>query len=339
MGYTLATINSLIEKGAEVHIVHWDEKKLTPYEFTHKNSVFLIKRSKHNYKSLILLAQEIDPIITVVSGWQDRSYLKVASSLRKKNKIVVSGFDDQWHNSNRQLLAFILGRFNYFSRFFSHAWVTGPYQFEYARNIGFKKNEIIYDLYSADITLFQSAYLRRIEKNNLYYPRRFLYVGRLEPIKGLLCLIRAWENINYDRNDWELHIIGNGSLNDTLKLIKGIFVHNFMQPHDLINEINNYGCFILPSIDEPWGVVVHEFAAAGFPLIVSNKVGSAPIFLLSGINGFYFNSNDYLSLSNMMLKIIKFTNDDLRKMGKVSNSLSFRITPSTSADNLLSLLS
>ena len=32
MGYTMATIRKLSERGNEVHVVHWDHKKLTPYQ-------------------------------------------------------------------------------------------------------------------------------------------------------------------------------------------------------------------------------------------------------------------------------------------------------------------
>ena len=36
-------------------------------------------------------------------------------------------------------------------KYFSHGWVAGIYQFEYDRKLGFEKDKIIFDLYSADI--------------------------------------------------------------------------------------------------------------------------------------------------------------------------------------------
>jgi len=41
MGYTLATINELRQTGAEIHLVHWDDKKLTPYKIPTSNKLFL----------------------------------------------------------------------------------------------------------------------------------------------------------------------------------------------------------------------------------------------------------------------------------------------------------
>lgn len=337
MGYTLATINSLIDRGAIVHLVHWDKKKLTPYNFSCTQSLVVYKRSDFKTRTLIKLTNELDPDITVVSGWQDKSYLRVSKMLISNNKIVVSGFDDQWHNTFRQNFAFLLGKFNFFSLFFSHAWITGSYQFEYARKIGFKKNQIINDLYSADLKIFEKVFQKKVLINKSNLPKKFIYVGRLEPVKGLLSLIKAWESIYSLRQEWELHLVGDGSLFNKINSISGVHVKHFMQPKDLAEELVNYGCFVLPSLFEPWGVVVHEFAAAGFPLIVSEEVGSAPTFLISGTNGYLFKSGDYLNIANVMLKIINHSEEELIKMGQISNFLSMRITPETSANNLLSL--
>ena len=36
------------------------------------------------------------------------------------------------------------------------------------------------------------------------------------------------------------------------------------------------GAFVLPSLSEPWGLVVNEAASTGLPLLVSNRAGCAP---------------------------------------------------------------
>jgi len=41
MGYTLATINELRQTGAEIHLVYWHEKRLTPYKTPTSNKLFL----------------------------------------------------------------------------------------------------------------------------------------------------------------------------------------------------------------------------------------------------------------------------------------------------------
>ncbi len=62
--------------------------------------------------------------------------------------------------------------------------VPGYYQYEYARLLGYKRENILYPLYTADIKLFSNKYKEclSLKKNN--YPRNLLFVGRFEKRKG-----------------------------------------------------------------------------------------------------------------------------------------------------------
>jgi glycosyltransferase involved in cell wall biosynthesis len=337
MGYTMATIREIAERGIEVHVVHWNHKKLTPYKALFIPNVFMYNRSELTVKQMNKLAKNIAPVLTVVSGWMDRGYLNVAKQLRLEGQTVVVGFDAQWHGTLKQWFAIFLGWTCYFSQFFSHAWVSGVYQYEYARRLGFNKKNIVYDLYSADLRLFNQAYIESKEDKHKKYPHRFIFVGRFEPVKGLNVLLQAWEELSANKGDWELHLIGNGSLKEKLDSTAGVVIKEFMQPEQLIQEVANAGCFLLPSRGEPWGVVVHEFAAAGLPLIVSDVVGASSAFLISGLNGFNFKVNDSKALAHRMHQIMNMTDQELYAMAMNSHALSQRITPGTSVGNLLSL--
>jgi glycosyltransferase involved in cell wall biosynthesis len=337
MGYTMATIRELAERGNEVHVVHWDHKKLTPYKAPVVPNVFMYSRSEHSVEQIKNLAKNIVPGVTVVSGWMDKGYMHVAKQLRLEGLPVAIGLDSHWHGRLNQWLTLILGQVGYFSRFYSHAWVAGLYQFEYARRLGFEKKNIIYDLYSADLSLFNKAYNDSKENKQNNYPHRFLFVGRFEPVKGLDVLLQAWQQLGAKKGDWELHLIGNGSLKAQIAATAGVVIKDFMQPEQLMQEVATAGCFLLPSRGEPWGVVVHEFAAAGLPLIVSDVVGASSAFLISGLNGFNFKVNDSKDLADRMHQIINMTDQELHAMAVNSHALSQRITPETSAGNLLSV--
>jgi len=237
----------------------------------------------------------------------------------------------------RQKFASALAYFGFLSLFYSHAWITGSFQFEYARRLGFDRRSIVYDLYSADLQLFNDCYIDALNKKRKNYPTRFIFVGRLEPVKGIDTLLHAWKLLGPARGKWELYFIGNGSLKPVIEAVDGVVIKDFMQPETLVGELAAAGCCILPSLVEPWGVVVHEFAAAGLPLIVSDSVGAATSFMISGLNGFKFSTNDSFSLKNRMLKIIDMTDSELHLMANASHLLSQRITPETSASNLLSI--
>jgi glycosyltransferase involved in cell wall biosynthesis len=340
MGYILATIREIAQENLDIYFVHWDDKKLTPFEITQIPNVTLIKRSELSTKDLLRFSRRIAPDVTYVSGWQDRGYLKIARNLIKHHHKVVVGFDDQWRVSKfKHRVGSILGSLGYFSRFYSHAWVSGPYQFEYARRLGFSKEKIIFDLLSADSNLFPNAYKSNSEDKKNKYPHKFVYVGRFEHVKGIDILLKAWASLGDKKKDWTLHCIGNGSQLNLISESEDVVISDFLQPQELINVVKDSGCFILPSRSEPWGVVIHEFAAAGLPLISSNAVGANTTFLIHGVNGFLFENESHEDLASAMIKIINLSDKKLEEFSSASNNLSDRISSKTSANNFLSLLS
>ena len=339
MGYTIAVLKALSALGFELHVVHWDKRKLTDYKRPQLPNTTFYPRSTMTPKNIAQLARSLDPAITVVSGIQDKGYLGPALMLRRMKKIVVSGFDTKWSGGIKHSLAGFFGRFGLFKLFFSHAWIPGPQQYEFVRRIGFKDQEIVSDLYSADTSAYSAQEVRFREKKADKYPRQFLFVGRLEPEKGLSTLKEAWLKLGDHRGDWQLLLVGSGSLESSLVGVPGLTAQGFMQPSELVSVVANTGCFVLPSSSEPWGVVVHEFAAAGLPLILSSEVGSARTFLIPGLNGYSFKSGDVESLSQALLQVIRQSDSTLFGFGQASSDLARRITPSTSAANLSGLLS
>ncbi len=338
MGYTLSTCKILASQGFEVHIVHWDHKKLSDYEPEINNDILLYKRSEMNYNDLKNLALDLNPEILVISGWLDNEYLKIARSFVKKDIITVCALDNKWENSLKQYLLSALSKFGLFNLFFSHFWVPGEKQYNYVKRLNVRDSRIIFDFYSAEIIPFQNSYINCKNIKQEKYPHTFYYIGRFEKVKGIETLTAAWKKLGNERKDWKLNLIGNGSYLKSLSNIKGLKVYDFLQPTKLIEEIPNMGCFILPSYKEQWGVVVHEFAGAGLPLLLSDQIGSKNTFFIENFNGYSFQSKNVSSLVRCFKKIINSSDSELMKLGDNSNFLSNRITPETSAKNLLSLL-
>ena len=335
MGYTMSTVHELVERGCDVHIIHWVKNRKVPLEFKDEKNVTFYDRSEYTISMMLDLARTIEPKLIVISGWVDKGYLGVAALLKNKGVPVVVGFDDQWKGTLRQKFASIL-RLS-LKLFFSHAWVSGAYQFEYAKRFGFSNHEIIYDLYSADLAKFTRSCEAETQKN-VSYPKTFLFVGRFEHVKAIDLLLEAWSMLSGKTKDWKLHLVGTGSLKNKLVIDDTVIVSDFMQPEALVKEIQKSGCFVLPSRHEPWGVVIHEFAAAGLPIICSHTVGAASSFVISGFNGFMFLNENSASLADQMQKIICSSDKNLRDMSENSHIIGQRITPASSASNLLSVL-
>lgn len=339
MGYQIPVFKELHDlSNADIHVVHWDKTKLTPYKAPSINKVTYYNKSEFNTNQLLLLVKKIHPNIVYISGWQDKDYLRAVFRLKSTGVPIIVGFDDQWKGTLKQKVASLLAPI-ILRRLFSHAWVAGPYQYYYARKMGFDDRNIIFNCLCADLDLFNVAYRNTIESKRRNYPHRFLYVGRYDKVKGLDLLIEAWQILNKNYPNWELCLIGNGSLKNVLSKHPNIIVKDFLQPNELVEEIKNAGCFLLPSRKEPWALVLHEFAAAGLPIICSDICGAAPVFVTPGYNGYTFHNEDVEGLMNRMESIMQKSDEELIIMAERSHMQGQKITPEITAASFLSVLS
>lgn len=332
MGYNIPVLKELVSKNdTQIHLIHWNHKKLTVYKAPEIENVIYYNRSELSAKDILKLAKKIQPDIAYVPNWYDKGYLNTCNYLRRKNIPVVSGLDNQWQGTLKQRFGILLMRL-YLKRYFSHVWVAGPYQFEFAKRLGFKKDNIIFNLYSADIEKFNTNSLDTHQES-----LKFLFVGRLEEVKGVRDLLKAWSDFPYKENS-SLTIIGDGSLQDLVRQENDVNHLNFLQPQELAEEVKLYNCFILPSLFEPYGVVIHELACAGMPIIASNQCGAAPVFIIPDYNGYIFKAGDYKALLEKMIMMHEKSNDELIKMKKNAFKRSKLISPEVSAASFLSVL-
>ena len=110
-----------------------------------------------------------------------------------------------------------------------------------------------------------------------------------------------------------------------------------MQPKDLSTYIRETGVFILPSHFEPWGVVVHEYTAAGFPIICSDEVGAREIFVDNKLNGYIYKAGNVNQLKESLKKMIDKSDEGLFEMSECSAEKSKQITPEIWANKLIEL--
>ena len=109
----------------------------------------------------------------------------------------------------------------------------------------------------------------------------FLYVGRFAREKNLTGLLDAFAKYaNETASPWPLVLVGDGpqrrSLINHVKQLEAphlIGVHPFAQAQQLIGYYGLAGCFVLPSVSEPWGLVVNEAAALGYRFLSRISVG------------------------------------------------------------------
>ena len=341
MGYVTNVFRLLHRNhGLDVHVVRWDtaDQRLTPYAPAPCEGVRYYARSEYDNDSLLTLARDLSPQLVYVSGWMDRSYLRVASAQRRAGTPVIGALDNQWRGTIRQRIACGLSK-RTVRKCFDFLTVPGEAQYEFARRLGFQPSRIIPYMYSANTDPYRAVYERHRDEKARDYPRRFLFAGRYSDAKGLDTLVSAFEaSCRISDHDWELKLIGNGPLRDSLADRERVFVCDFMSQEELAREASHAGVFVLPSRWEPWGVVIHEFAAAGLPLLCSDACGAARTFLIDGYNGHTFDAGSISDLTNRLLDFTAWPTELLVRAGDRSAALSMRITPELTAASIVSCM-
>ncbi len=339
-GHNLPVLERLASfHGALVDVVRWNRDKLTPFTPADMPGVRFHERSGFDERQLIDFAMKLSPQLVYVSGWMDRGYLSVVRSLKAQGAVVVTGMDSQWTGSIRQQVVAKWVHWHLRKNCFSYAWVPGPMQYEFARRIGFRQTEILCNLLSGNFSLFQEAAGALTEEKRRHYPRQFLYVGRFARSKGIDLLIEAFRIYRtHYRGDWSLTCVGNGPMQSELARQEDIRIEPFLSQDALVERARQAGAFVLASRDEPWGVVAHEFASAGLPMILSQNVGARPQFLIDGLNGYTFFEDSAQDLAEKMFLMSSRTDEQLIQMGESSARLAASVTPEIAAASLMSVL-
>ncbi|HRH38088.1 MAG TPA: glycosyltransferase family 4 protein, partial [Flavobacteriales bacterium] len=293
--YVLTCMGALAEEhGIDVHVVHWPVNKEAPFQLEAGKGVTLHDRSGLDDEQLLALLDRVAPMAVFASGWVDKGYLGACRTARVRGIRTVMCFDTAWRGTWRQRANTIASRM-WMQRTFSHAWVTGALQAEYASRLGFAKERMRTGFYSAATDGFLRIGTRLMNERKSVWPHRLLCVARYIPTKGQQLLCDAFAELCNEggAGDWELDLVGTGELYNTVcSSPSGTHprIHHlgFKQVGEMEAVVNHAGAFVLPSTYEPWGVVVHEHACLGLPLLLSSAVGAGERFLKDGENGLLF---------------------------------------------------
>lgn len=142
-------------------------------------------------------------------------------------------------------------------------------------------------------------------------PVQIMAVGNLIFRKGYDLLFKALASMQgVPRDKWRLSCYGAGSSAE-LEILAGelgisdrLHFSNFLGVSDLIDAYQKADVFVLPTRSDTYGVVVHEAAACGLPLIVSKYAGASETLVEEGRNGFVVDPENTEILANRLQKLI-----------------------------------
>lgn len=147
-------------------------------------------------------------------------------------------------------------------------------------------------------------------------PVELLYLGRLEPVKGVQELIEAAAILAAatPADAWRLTLMGDGALRTELSARiaeTGLQQRISMLPAqpDALQRLAAYDALVLPSRWEGMPNVAIEAMAAGLP-VVATAVGGTPEVVLHGETGLLVPANDPAAFAGAMARIV--ADGDLR---------------------------
>jgi glycogen(starch) synthase len=141
-------------------------------------------------------------------------------------------------------------------------------------------------------------------------PMRLLFAGRLVPQKGCDLAIEALALLAAQFPAAQLSIAGEGPERATLQaaaarlgLAGRVTFHGAIERDRLINMMAGAALLLMPSRDEPFGLVALEAAHAGRP-VVAAQVGGLPEVVVHGVTGLIIPPDNKQALAGAMAALL-----------------------------------
>ena len=252
---------------------------------------YILPKSKlAGFWKLILILSRYSFKQLIIGGWDDWRLILLASLSRKKKNALLceSSFYEYKPNFIKDIIKKL------FLTRISTVYPSGIAQGKIFEHFHFK-GEYKYTGGCGVLNYIeQPAYTPRQEV------KTFLYVGRLVEVKNLRMLIEVFNQLP----ELKLNVIGFGEQEEELKRMSQSNIHflGAIPNKELSTYYQKADVFVLPSIVEPWGLVVEESLNNGTPVIVSDRVGCKDD-LVTEETGLVFSAYDKESLKEAVLKI------------------------------------
>jgi glycosyltransferase involved in cell wall biosynthesis len=210
------------------------------------------------------------------------------------------------HTRNLLSKTFVIA-YDYFLKFFVDKFFSKVITITSFENNHFKhllKKRVITIPNGIDERIFRkikkAKYLRLMKKFGISKKDKIiLFVGRVHPTKGIEFLIKAMKEVK--QNSWKAFIVGPIQDKEYFeylskkireyKISDKIFFTGFVTEEEKLILYDISKIFFLPSIYEPFGIVILEAFARGKPVIAVDSDG--PRFLIKhGENGFLVKYGD-----------------------------------------------
>ncbi len=182
------------------------------------------------------------------------------------------------------------------------------------------------------------------QKNNWQFNKTIFFLALLRPNKGADILIKAVKKIEKELSNYHIIIAGSGDpsyvealnlLVHELKLEKMIIFIGSVYGEDKWSFYCNADIFVLPTLNENFGIVIAEALACGTPVITTK---GAPWQDLETWNCGWWIERDVDSLVGALKEFLKLDEFELERMGRNGRQLvEEKYSSKVMADNMVRL--
>lgn len=203
-------------------------------------------------------------------------------------------------------------------RFLDGFLAIGSANRAYYRALGVPGDKIFDVPYTVDNDRFTAAAAQASQQRG-EVRRRFglpvdgpvvLFASKFERRKHPEDVLRAMARLR-DRNQAvTLFMVGAGEMENELRdlatslALENVVFGGFINQAELPKVYAASDVFVLPSENEPWGLIVNEVMCAGIPVVVSDEVGCVPDLVKDGVNGYHMKAGDVESLAIALEKLL-----------------------------------
>lgn len=138
-----------------------------------------------------------------------------------------------------------------------------------------------------------------------------VFVGRLVVKKGVQILLEAFQLLRSSRDDISLLIVGDGPERDQFETwvsdhnIQGVIFTGWTDGDEKVKYYAIADVFVLPTMEDVWGLVVNEAMCCGLPIITSSSAGCSIDLVENDQNGYIVNPNNVDDIYQALLGVFE----------------------------------
>lgn len=264
------------------------------------------------------------PYILFFDGISTNRLIETENIIKKYIKNIVIKYSD-----------YIMGNGTVSKRYFSEVFEY-PIEKIYNQYLTVDSNKIN-ELYK-DREIYRKEYREKL--NISEEDKVLIYSGRLIDIKNVDSVVKAISKI--DRKDIVFLITGGGELENEITYLSyqlgvRVLITGFIsEQEELFKHYFVGDALILPSVYEPWGLVINEAMFAGLPVIVSEVCGCSLDLVENNKNGYIINPHSINDIASKIDKLLYY--EKIVEMGKTSRKIISKWNFISSRKNLEKIL-